>query len=231
MKQGTQTIVRLGVASVFALTVGMSAVWANEPGYYGREGHGGGGHSAMGGYGAIRIGMKRPEVFSSLYVMSACCLTANTPRPDAMAPAEAIKTREQAEEAARSPGFGPSVNLASAAAWSPNPNNPPLFLDLPVKDGQVRPEIVARWIANAPMTMLEQNVATLQKFYAIAIDIGTADTLLASNRRLHEKMTELRVPHFYEEYDGDHTNKVRERIERNLLPFFSKNLVAPPNPT
>src|SRR5207253_3474821 len=54
------------------------------------------GHS-MGGYGAIRIGMKRPDVFSSLYIMSACCLTANTnPRPEAMAPAEAIKTRAQA---------------------------------------------------------------------------------------------------------------------------------------
>jgi Spy/CpxP family protein refolding chaperone len=52
MKQGTQTIVRLGVASVFALTVGISTVWANEPGYYGREGHGGGGHSMMSGYGA-----------------------------------------------------------------------------------------------------------------------------------------------------------------------------------
>ena len=51
MKQGTQTIVTLGVASVFALTVGMSAVWANEPGY-GTEGHGGRGHSSMGGYGA-----------------------------------------------------------------------------------------------------------------------------------------------------------------------------------
>ena len=34
------------------------------------------GHS-MGGYGAVRIGMKRPDVFSSLYIMSACCLTAN----------------------------------------------------------------------------------------------------------------------------------------------------------
>ena len=52
MKQRTQTIVRLGIASVFALTVGISTVWANEPGYYGREGHGGGGHSSMGGYGA-----------------------------------------------------------------------------------------------------------------------------------------------------------------------------------
>lgn len=51
MKQRTRTIVTLGVASVFALTVGMSSVLANEPGY-GKEGHGGGGHSSMGGHGA-----------------------------------------------------------------------------------------------------------------------------------------------------------------------------------
>ena len=51
MKQGTQAIVTLGIASIFALSVGISTVWANDPGY----GHGGGGHSSMGGYGA---GMK-----------------------------------------------------------------------------------------------------------------------------------------------------------------------------
>jgi periplasmic protein CpxP/Spy len=52
MKQGTRTIVGLGIASVFAMTLGMSSVWANEPGY-GKEGHGGGGgHSSMGGHGS-----------------------------------------------------------------------------------------------------------------------------------------------------------------------------------
>ncbi len=51
MKQGTRTIVTLGVASVFALTVGLSTAWANEPGY-GKEGYGNGGHSSMGGHGA-----------------------------------------------------------------------------------------------------------------------------------------------------------------------------------
>ena len=51
MKQGTSTIVTLAVASVFALTVGVSSVWANEPGY-GKEGHGGSGHSSMGGHGS-----------------------------------------------------------------------------------------------------------------------------------------------------------------------------------
>jgi S-formylglutathione hydrolase FrmB len=196
-----------------------------------RQSRGLAGHS-MGGYGALRIGMKRPDVFSALYAMSSCCLAANrNPRPDSMAAAEAITTREQAETAAKAPGFGPSVNLASAAAWSSNPNNPPLFLDLPVKNGQVRPDVVARWVANAPLEMVEPNAASLQKYYAIAIDIGTKDGLLATNKQLHEVLTKLHVPHGYEEYDGDHTNKVRERVERNLLPFFSKNLASPVNPT
>ena len=189
------------------------------------------GHS-MGGYGAIRVGMKRPDVFFSLYLMSSCCLTANrNPNPDAMKGAEALKTREQAEEAARAPGFGPSVNLASAAAWSPNPKNPPLYLDLPVKDGKVRPEIVAKWVSNAPLEMLQQHAENLKQYYAIAIDIGTADPLLNANKQLHDAMTRLRIPHSYEEYEGDHTNKVGERVELHVLPFFSKNLAAPANPT
>ena len=189
------------------------------------------GHS-MGGYGALRIGMKRPDVFFSLYLMSSCCLAANrNPNPESMAASEAIQTREQAVEAASGRGFGPSVNLASAAAWSPNPKNPPLFLDLPIKDGKVRADIVAKWVANSPLEMLEQHADNLRKYYAIAIEIGTSDGLLASNKQLHEAMMRLRIPHDYEEYDGDHTNKVRERIERNVLPFFSKNLAAPANPT
>ena len=157
------------------------------------------GHS-MGGYGALRIGMKRPDVFSSLYIMSACCLTATTnPQSEAMKAAEAIKTREQAEEAARAPGLGASASLASAAAWSPNPKNPPLYLDLPVKDGKVRPDIVAKWAANAPLVMLDRDVPALKSYYAIAIDIGTKDNLIASNRQLHEAMTRLTIPHAYED--------------------------------
>jgi enterochelin esterase-like enzyme len=189
------------------------------------------GHS-MGGYGTLRIGMKRPDVFSSLYIMSACCLTANrNPQPEGFAAAEAIKTREQAEAAAKAPGFGPSTMLASAAAWSPNPKNPPLFIDLPVRNGKVRPDIVAKWVANAPLEMLAQHADALRGYYQIAIDIGTKDTLLESNRQLRAALLKLQVPHEYEEYEGDHTNGVRDRIERNVLVFFSKNLAAPANPS
>jgi S-formylglutathione hydrolase len=182
------------------------------------------GHS-MGGYGAVRIGMKRPDVFSSLYLMSSCCLSAQlNPQPGRMAEAEAIKTREAAEEAGRGRGFGPSVNLASAAAWSPNPNNPPLYLDLPVRDGQVQPAVVARWAANAPLAMVAQYIPNLKLYKAIAMEVGTKDNLLATNKELEQTFTVFGVTHTYEEYEGDHTNKVFERIETSVLPFFSKQL-------
>jgi S-formylglutathione hydrolase len=182
------------------------------------------GHS-MGGYGAVRIGMKRPDVFSSLYILSACCLTARMEvRPEAMAASEAIRTREDAEKAGQGRGFGPSTNLAFAAAWSPNPANPPLYLDLPVKDGKVRPEIVAKWAANAPLAMIDQYIPSLKAYHAIAIDVGTKDNLLASNKELEQVMTRFAVAHTYQEYEGDHTNRIADRIEMHVLPFFSDNL-------
>jgi enterochelin esterase-like enzyme len=42
-----------------------------------RASRGLGGHS-MGGYGTLRVGMKRPDVYSAIYSMAACCLM-NTP--------------------------------------------------------------------------------------------------------------------------------------------------------
>ena len=191
-----------------------------------RAGRGLGGHS-MGGYGTLRIGMKRPDVFSSLYLMSSCCLTPSlSPRPEAIAPAAAVATREQALEEAKKPGFGLSVTLAQAAAWSPNPGRPPLYLDLPAENGNVRPEIVAKWAANAPLAMLDQYIPSLKSFTAIGIEIGTMDPLYASNKELTAALKRFGVAHAYAEYDGDHTNRVGERVETSVLPFFARHLAS-----
>src|ERR1700733_2467227 len=49
------------------------------------------GHS-MGGYGTVRIAAKYPQVFSAIYILSACCLTANlNPNPQGSTKAEALK--------------------------------------------------------------------------------------------------------------------------------------------
>jgi S-formylglutathione hydrolase FrmB len=196
-----------------------------------------GGHS-MGGYGAVRIAMKRPDVFSSLYIMSACCLMNN---PGAQAQGNrgqgnrgggnrgdgARGDGARGDGAARGAGNRGSfanVQFAEAAAWSPNPSNPPNFFDLPVQDGQPQPLIVAKWIANSPLAMLDQYIGNLKKFHAITGDVGTSDGLMASNKQLEEAFTRFGVQHTFETYDGDHTNRVGERIEMKVLPFFSQNL-------
>src|SRR5581483_3853908 len=107
------------------------------------------GHS-MGGYGASRIGMKHSDVFGSLYIMSPCCMSARpagAPNADTQKALEAVKTPA---DSASLP-FGLRAQLASAAAWSPDPKKPPLYLDLPFENGAVRQDVVAKWAANAPL--------------------------------------------------------------------------------
>jgi S-formylglutathione hydrolase len=181
-----------------------------------REGRGLAGHS-MGGYGTVRIGMKHPEVFSALYAMSSCCLM-NNPQPRAAGAAAANQTKQ-----GRGGTFA-KVLSAEAAAWSPDPRNPPDFFDLPQKDGEFHSEVAALWIANSPLAMVDQYVPSLKKYHAIAMDCGLQDGLIASNKQLDEALAKLGVPHNFETYEGDHTNRVKERFEMKVLPFFSENL-------
>jgi S-formylglutathione hydrolase FrmB len=185
-----------------------------------REGRGLAGHS-MGGYGTIRIGMKRPDVFSAIYALSSCCLNEGTVRArgTGLSPAELIKTMEEAKG-----NRGAQGTLARAAAWAPNPANPPFYLDLPTKNGEVVPEVAVKWAANSPVAMLDQYVPNLKKMNAIALDIGLQDGLITGNRLLVERMTAFGIKHTFETYEGDHGNKVHERLEHHVLPFFSKYL-------
>jgi len=191
-----------------------------------RESRGLAGHS-MGGYGAMRIGMKRPDVFSADYVMSPCCMNA------ALDPSGPVWAQVQGLERPEDAGtlsFGVRATAAEAAAWSPNPDNPPFFFDLPVKNGEIQPEVVAAWVANATLAMVYQYVANLKRLAGLAIDVGVEDRGIAgSSRQLDEILTRFGVPHTFEVYDpGDHISRVQERVEENVLPFFSAVLAFPP---
>ena len=164
-----------------------------------RESRGLAGHS-MGGYGTMRIGMKRPGVFGALYAMSSCCLLID-PAQGGDAVMRAARERAAAkggELAVGRPdpaaGFANALS-AQAAAWAPNPANPPNFFDLPFKDGKLDPLVAAKWIANAPLVMVDQYVPSLNEYRAIALDVGNADPLGADNVRLDAALTRLDVEH------------------------------------
>ncbi|HLI84061.1 MAG TPA: alpha/beta hydrolase-fold protein [Bryobacteraceae bacterium] len=177
------------------------------------------GHS-MGGYGTIRLAMKYPETFSSIYVLSGCCLGAALNAGKRQAEAESIHTPEEGSKAAR----GVVTTLAEAAAWSPDPKNPPFYFDLPTRNGEPEPAVIARWAANAPLAMIDQYIPNLRKLHAIAIDVGDKDGLAASNRELSEILTRYDIRNSFELYEGDHTNRIAERVGTKVLPFFSANL-------
>ena len=100
------------------------------------------------------------------------------------------------------------LQLASAAAWSPNPKNPPLYLDLPSKDGVVSQDVLARWAANAPLAFVDQYIGNLRQYRGIAIDVGDQDGLKAGAAKLHEILAAYGVANAFEIYSGTHTSAV-----------------------
>ena len=190
------------------------------------------GHS-MGGYGASRIGMKHSDVFGALYIMSPCCMSPMTGggfgppgKMKEMAIAQekkAADAKSPADLAAQSPGFA-SAQFATAAAWAPNPKNPPLYFDLPTKDGVPVPEVQAKFTANAPLVMVDQYIGNLKQYRAISIDVGDQDGLRVDAGKLHDILGSYGIANGFEIYSGTHTSAVADRFQNHVLPFFSKSL-------
>jgi len=180
------------------------------------------GHS-MGGYGATRIGMKHAGVFGSVYIMSPCCLAPMGGGPPNPAIAKAISEVKSPADSAKL-SFGARAQLAQAAAWAPNPKNPPLFLDLPAKDGVPQPDVLARFAANSPLAFLDQYAGSLKQYRAVAIDVGDKDGLKAGSEKLHEALDRYGIAHRFEVYSGTHTSAVAVRFQNYVMPFFSQNL-------
>jgi enterochelin esterase-like enzyme len=182
------------------------------------------GHS-MGGYGASRIGMKYPDVFGSLYIMSPCCMSARIAGPTNPANDKALEAVKTPVDSA-SLSFGLRAQLASAAAWSPNPKNPPLYLDLPSKDGVPQPDVIAKWAANAPLAFVDQYIGNLRQYHGIAMDVGDQDGLRFDAGKLHDILDRYGVTNTFEIYHGTHTSAVADRVQNHVLPFFSQNLCS-----
>jgi S-formylglutathione hydrolase len=187
------------------------------------------GHS-MGGYAAIKFGMKHPDIFGSIYAMSACCFAwsadltgANPAWPRTLKLSSITPEDEKA--------FYPKFFISLATAWSPNLRNPPFYVDLPFElvDGSVRPKEPAysEWAANLLLAMAGQYRTNLARLRAIGFDYGSKDQfrhIPLGAKAFKAFLDADHIRYKMEEYDGDHFDHVRERIEKKVLPFFSEGL-------
>lgn len=187
------------------------------------------GHS-MGGYGAIKIAMKHPDIFSVVYGTSPCCL-AQSPTDFNQKVIDATLETKSWEEWENADFYTKAI-LAQSAAYAPNPANPPFYGDLPYKlksdTTDVSEKAKAKWLANIPSWMADQYNSNLKQLRAIAFDAGSHDIpkILRDSKYFAQTLTSIKVQNTFEVFDGGHVDKVNERIETKILPFFSKELLS-----
>ena len=187
-----------------------------------RESRGLVGHS-MGGYGTIRIGMKHPDTFSSIYMMSACCL-----QPMVLDVETAKRIEGMSEADLASAGFFELAPVSTLVAWSPDPSDPGILkADTGLReDGTLDPLVNYRIAANSPLVLLPQYVPALEALEGFAMDIGDEDFLLEPNRQFRAELDRFGVEYDFELYEGDHVNRVSQRLRSDVLPFFAEHLDA-----
>ena len=191
------------------------------------------GHS-MGGYGASRIGMKHPDVFGALYIMSPVLHVSHG----------RWRTRPRRSDE----GAGDR----RARKKLPQPSLPPTWLHsrpaLPLPSMQrrqhgrpiprtlrfistCRPRTafrsrrsMAKYAANSPLAFVDQYIGNLKQYRAIAMDVGDQDGLRFDTTKLHDILDNYGIANSFEVYSGTHTSAVADRFQNHVMPFFSKNL-------
>ncbi len=195
-----------------------------------KESRGIGGHS-MGGYGAIKIGMLHPDVFSVVYGMSPGLMAAVKefgPNSTSFKELQNIKTVEDLRKS-----YYPKVLVAVGRAWSPNPNKPPFYCDMPFTyEGDsliVHPDILEKWHNNMPVEMLDTYAGNVRQLKALKLDWGRNDAprFPQQNMMFSVKLENLGIHHYAEEYIGTHVDKIWTedgRVLNAMLPFFNNYL-------
>lgn len=186
------------------------------------------GHS-MGGYGAITLGMKHPEVYSVVYGMNPAIMgwaADFTPQTPAF---ERILSVNSFDELMKSRDLYTMATVTLAQAFSPNPSKPPFFADFPFEmaDGKLRPTAAfAKWESHFPINMVPRYVDNLKRLRGIRFDSGSEDEfkfIVANSRALSAELTKYGIEHIFEEYNGDHRNRLWSRTGRlynQVFPYF-----------
>lgn len=174
---------------------------------------------SSGGYGALRMGRDRGDVFAHVGCHSgdACfeyCYLPDLPKAaaallDAPSPAEWLEAAQRrARETKLRGGDMPALNvLAMAAHYSPEPGAP-LGLALPFElpSGRLRPDVWARWLEHDPVRFVPASLDAYRKLATVFLDCGTRDefSLRWGARMVAESLRAGGVEPVHQEFEDGH---------------------------
>jgi S-formylglutathione hydrolase FrmB len=131
---------------------------------------------SMGGYGAISLALRYPDVFAAAASHSGVVAPAYLPADSA---GVGVADRVRELETVQGKGLWPSMVLAFG------------------RDS-------TGWVARDPRFMARRMAGRRERLPAMRLDVGLDDRFLAENRAFHRTLTELSVSHVYLENSGKH---------------------------
>ncbi len=159
--------------------------------------HRGIGGLSMGGYGALSIALRYPEVFS------AAASHSGVVSPLYIGPYPFVAPAKYATQA-------DVTRTAVAAYWA--------------RYQMYWGTDLSRWLLADPFHEAELVLRHSARMPALFIDCGTEDALIDQNRALHDELTRLRVRHDYAEWPGAHTWRYWSTHVRESLAWMGKRI-------
>ncbi len=173
---------------------------------------------SSGGYGALVVAMRNPQLFGAVASHSGDMYFEACYKPFFWKDLDHMRKHGGLEgflkafrEAPKKPGdmmHAAMNSVAMAMAYSPNPESPNGFD--PVVDpesGELIESVWTRWLEWDPVTMVERYAENLRSLRMIYFECGSRDqyNLHHGARILRRRMERLGIRHEYQEFDDDHS--------------------------
>jgi S-formylglutathione hydrolase FrmB len=170
---------------------------------------------SSGGFGSWNVGSRNPDVFGALAMLSGDSFLDMTHK---------FMPYKFFDSIWPEPPNGPIAgNIWSelvydySATYSPNPDNPPFYVDLPVAwpSGELRQDVWDRWLAFDPVVNVLDRLDNLRKLAGIMLDAGQKDdyNLHWGHRLLSHHLTTAGIAHVATENPGNHGGRANERFQ------------------
>lgn len=180
---------------------------------------------SMGGYGALYLGARHSGTFSAVYALSACCLMADLPA-DSLWRIRGREGRKAESSGKLTTNFNANIVTALGAIYSPAPARSPLFVRFPWEGpSALVVDSIAHFWRDTPLEIIRRSSPRVLRSVKWAFDAGDRDAfpdIPRAGAELHRILNEKGVGHTFEIFSGTHGDRIRERVETRLLPFFSR---------
>jgi S-formylglutathione hydrolase FrmB len=174
------------------------------------------GGKSSGGFGALVLGMRHPELFSAVASHAGDCYFELSILPDVPVAARTLRRHGGVHgflhhfdhaTAKRADDFTTIMMLALAAAYSPDAGRPHgVALPFDLGTGELDHAVWRRWKALDPVELVASHAAALRAMKLVYLDAGTRDehALDLGARVLAARLATLGVAFRHEEFDDGH---------------------------